>query len=352
MANFKEYFIKDVIISGTPHNPQVVKYEDLTDFEGNNLPSRFSPAPMVNPLPGTDMDCSFYCTEDPGQTSFKVSRGTLFRADITQFLSNIIISGIPYSAPIGYTLPDLLNMMSFYLGDIRLSKKEYPKLEDIKESKFSPQFKTELLNFGQEDFMSRLEDFNVLNELFTEETGLSLTDGVYNLLSLDDSIYEYDRGIILLKAINGTYKYYARKRSINQFRYHLNKDNEYKDYSKDTPIYYVKGYSVYVEPHDSSTTMDLTYIRNPNVIVFDKDGIDHIHCEFNKRKTRIIMGLSLKDFVDFTPQARRLYENSLIEIDKLNDKDATDSIKDADVDGDINYFGGEAGNIYNIRQGL
>ena len=41
------YFVKDVDITGTQDSPQTIAYADLTDIDGDTLPTTFSATPFI-----------------------------------------------------------------------------------------------------------------------------------------------------------------------------------------------------------------------------------------------------------------------------------------------------------------
>lgn len=343
MSDYSEYLCKldgsdanHPYMTGTPRNNQEINFEDLVDIEGNSLPARFSPAPLVRPGIAND-GTGIYITEDPTTTSFKISRVSLFPTGVTNFVCDISIAGVPYASPIGYTLVELLQIMAFYVRGL--------PFEDNKG------FLTELLNQGQDEVV-RDANYWVLNELHTTLEGESLSSGAFSLIGLSDEIYNYDKGIILVKVINGNNEYYAGKRSLDQFRRHVNTDDEYEDYNETEPIYYLIGDDMYVEPHSSSTTIDLLYLKKPRVMVFDIDGTEHINSQLDKTKQRIMMGLSLQDFIDESPKIARLYGRSLSGFKELNKQSPSDSSKWNKFDGDLLGLGIKKGgrNIYNYAR--
>lgn len=326
MPDYSEYLVKldgsdgnHPYVIGTPRSHQTINYEDLKDIEGNNLPASFSPAPLIRPGISND-GTLIYIPEDPTTTYFKISRGSEFPTGVTNFVCDVSITGVPYAAPVGYTLNELLQIMAFYVHNL-----------PFKDNKV---FLTELLNQGQDEIV-RDANYWVLNELHTTLEGESLSSGIFSLIGLSDEIFNYDKGIILVKVINGNNEYYAGKRSLEQFRRHVNTDDEYEDYNETKPIYYLIGNDMHIEPSDSSTTINFTYLKKPRVMVFDVDGTEHINSELNKEKQRIMMGYALRDFVDESPRIARLFQKSLNGFKELNGQSPSDSSKWNKFDGDL-----------------
>ena len=325
MPDYSEYLVKlngssgNPYATGTPRNNQTINFDGLKDIEGNSLPATFKTAPLVRPGISDD-GTLIYIPSDPTTTSFKISRGSQFPTGVTNFTVDIAIAGVPDASPIGYTLNELLHLLAYYVRGLPFADGKV--------------FLTELLNQGQDDLV-RDANYWVLNELYKTLEGETLSSGAFSLTGLSVPIFNYDKGIILVKVINGDNEYYAGKRSFDQFRRHVNLDDKYEDYDETEPIYYLKGNNLYPEPYDSSTTIDFTYLKAPRVMVFDVDGTNHINSELNKEKQRIMMGFALRHFVDANPQIARLFGESLDSFKKLNDQSPSDSSKWNKFDGDI-----------------
>lgn len=52
---FMEYYVENISVTGTrkPYSPTVLSFSGLTDVRGRQLPSSFSPAPLVDVFPSS-----------------------------------------------------------------------------------------------------------------------------------------------------------------------------------------------------------------------------------------------------------------------------------------------------------
>ncbi len=333
-----DYYVRmngseNVIVSGKPINKQAVAFDDLEAIDGVDLPTTFESAPSVNPQ-RADQDVDFNVS-DISETGFNIYRSNLFPAGTTEWAANLIISGTPAVSSKAFSLTESLDMMSWYLNDRKGNNQPIW---------FDEKFKTMLLQQGQELFME-LVDENMINTLWVSETALALgSSGEYSLLNLANTIWDIERGIRSIKITGHIYN--ARLIPHSAYIQGLN-DNVNRLDSE--VIYYPIGNDIYLDPYDTGDTVDIVYLRQPQVINFDTtNSANYVGCEFGHKEHNIILGLALRDYVDMTPQAMRLYQNAILTLQHFKKKRSSDDAKRGTGRGIITDFSTVTGrhNIY------
>jgi len=307
--SFIEYWIKDLVLTGTSDSPQTVYYSNLVDKDGNSLPSSFTSAPVVVPL-STNQQVGAYLTETPTTTYFKIARNDYGYIGSGQILCNLLIVGTPLVTATGLTLVEMLDILGRYL-------------QDPTEKEFTSQFKVELLNWAQDE-LCRLLQRHLLTELDVLETSLSLdSNGDYDITNLTYNLFDEPNGIDAVRITDG---YFCLKISFKEF---LMYESLNKTFNSNDPVYYVRGNKIHIEPNDGTdTTIDIYYKKKPQRMVLASNQSENVNCELRREYQKLIIGLALKDFIDRIPAVRRIYENTLFEIQNLNASySPTDSIK-------------------------
>ncbi len=308
VLEYNTYCIKAHIITGTPLSRQTINFGDLKNTAGNSVPAKFLIAPMVDAYRGegtVDFNVTNITT-----TSFQISHAGDIPHGSTSWEADIFIVGKPAVVTGGYTIEENIDEIGYLLND-------------IEELDFKPQYKTLLINKGQTRLINILmpQYYYLLENLMViDEPTITLdSDKRFSLLTLDETIYQKDDGIISLY----TNEKYAEFMSLKEYELHSNKGSVF---SSKHPYYYIKGNYIYFLPDNSSdiTECEIIYIREPRIVIFDTaDTSNNIDCEFDRQFRDIIIGLALRDYRKVSLQANEVYLASLEAIEGLKSKKHT-----------------------------
>ena len=206
------------IINGTENSKQGLEFDNLQTIDGVSVPATFESTPAVSPQ-RADQDVDFNVGEIT-ETTFNIWRGVDFPTGTSQWAANLIITGIPAITGSAYSLKESLYTMKYYLDD---------RAGGINFNRFDFQFLTMLLKKGQDLFMEKAE-FNVLNDLHEIQNDVTLdSEGKFNMLTLDNDIWDFERGLKAVK-ITGD-QYYTRLRSIREWKMdeHVNRQRSIEE---------------------------------------------------------------------------------------------------------------------------
>lgn len=189
-------------------------------------------------------------------------------------------------------------------------------LKDPKHVEYPMQFKVELLNQAQERFLQDIKQ-NVIKEMHVTVTNQSLdSDGNYDLTGLSTTIWENATGIIMCE------EYGDFGRPIDKISY-----DEYRKLKAqgslnyvDPPVYLPNGDYITVYPHASGATINLTYTKEPNIMVLASDASNDTQCSLDDKRHRILVGLACEDFIDLSAPAAGAFRRALDAISRLNIK--------------------------------
>jgi len=343
--------VRSLTVTGIPTSQQTVYFEDLSDINGIKLPSQFSSAPLIKVF-GCTRPQDFYISE-PAVNYFKIARYRAGVIDISTPLTvslEIVAIGITTQL-LGMTILEMVGAMKILLG-----------------GRFNNTQLLMMLNTAQDALIKKFYPREqLLRELDVEVTDLVLDEnGAFDLSSLDNPIYMGANGLRAVKfqdAIKNCSYISDEEYKIYQNRSHV--------YATDDPVYRVFGNKIYLLPFyddeiesgdieedadyyvggyttlvynsvtytdgdtftgvsgatDYTTTgsgtvvkaqyFDLRYTKKAAKMTIEDSSADNINCELSEEKQNILIGFSLKDWIDLTPQALRSYQNAMIDLEEM-----------------------------------
>lgn len=295
----RRYIVNDVEVTGTPESPQTVSYADLTDADGNALPTTLTSVTVR--IAWKSMDVPAYLSEAAGTTSFKIVRGYgIIGGTLTVGLEVVSEAAAPTPSEDGnvLTLAEMTAQMDIYIPDE--FKRTYP-----------PAVKTQWLNQAMFRLL-RMLPIDYFQELNVADESVALgEDGEFALTSLTYGVRRRDKGIY---AIRYSDTRYARKIAYDEYIELRNRDTVFNAIR---PLWYPLGTSIYCLPVDDSLTVGVFYHRNPALMSLGATAAENVDCELDGDVHEVIVGLALEKVAALSEAAKNAYESAVAEVGRL-----------------------------------
>ena len=135
------------------------------------------------------------------------------------------------------------------------------RVKDAKRIKFSDDAKLDALNNAQDRACRQLRS-EYLTQLEVKETSLTATNGEYAFGSLAFSVLKGAQGILKVKINGGDYCTIIDVADLKS------QENQFLAGSTNNPIAYIFDEKIYVVNGETSPTIDVYYLRQPNKMIF------------------------------------------------------------------------------------
>ena len=114
-----------------------------------------------------------------------------------------------------------------------------------------------------------------------------------------------------------TDSYYFRKISEEEYSVDVERSVVY---TTEKPAYLVRDNTMRLMPFTEGDTIDMKYMRRPQLMVLGQTTADDIGCELDDVLQKIMIGLAMRDHVMRTEAAARAFEWAVQKIEELNVK--------------------------------
>ena len=229
-------------------------------------------------------------------------------------------TGTIADAATGRTITEMRDLLDIYL-------------EDAEKQEISPTLKLQLLNTAQDKLVSLLNRY-LLPELDMSSLANALgSSGEYDFSGLG----VFHNNAFAVKLTDGEF---CTKLTFDEYRAI---DEEGIVIGTGNPICYVLGNYIYVYPF-SGQTIDIYYQKAPTELSIDPE----VNCELADSMADLVIGLACENFIDKTAMALRAYENAMMQIERLNRKSGSDSVKKGIQWGTFRDFPKQTGSSFNV----
>lgn len=177
----------------------------------------------------------------------------------------------------GYTLVEMINKLGLRLNELNQAGDE--------PFEFKPYALVTLLNQAQDKVLTKLP-LSYFTDFHEPKKGNVLdVNGSFDLTTLTYSIFHKTVGLMGVR-LNGDK--FCRKVSYSEY---LELEQVETKYNKNDPIYYIRGNNIYIEPHTTGDTVDITYMREADTMALDgsNNHDNDVNCELPKEAQEALL---------------------------------------------------------------